>query len=137
MKNIFWILTLVVCSCDNNCDIVTDKFINVSGRKIEIIVYKNYRTNIPFETYSTTHVIPNNLNLERTLKSCPPAREVTDLIQLLQGDSIIIDFGDKKLRYGVKNLSSARNPYFLATENRDLFNFTYTLTPEDYANALP
>ena len=130
-------LTLVVCSCDNDCDLVTDKFMNSSGKNIEIIVYKNYRTNIPFETFSIKHVLQNNETIDRTLKSCPPAREVTDLVQLLQGDSIIIDFGDKKIRYGIKNLSSARNPYFLATENRDLFNFIYTLTPEDYANALP
>ena len=139
MKNIFCIcfVTLLFFRCDNSCDTVTDQFINASGKNIEIIVYKNYKINIPFETFSTKHVLQNNETIKRTFKSCPPAQPFSDIEQLLQGDSIIIDFGDKKIRYGIKNLSSVRNPYFLAIGNRDLFNFTYTLTPEDYANALP
>ena len=62
---------------------------------------------------------------------------VADIYKFLGGDSIVIDFGDRKLRYGVKNLTSPRNPAYLSIINEDQHNFTYTLTPEDYANALP
>lgn len=124
-------------SCENQCEFLIDELYNNSGRKVEVIVYKNYEPNIPFGTFSTIHKLENTQKISRTDKNCAPYSSRLDVIKLLQGDSIVIDFGDRKLRYGVKNLSSPRNIFLLARDNQNQFKFTYILTPEDYANALP
>ena len=127
----------ILYSCENRCTDLTDEFVNNSGRKIEVISYKNYYTDIAFQTLSKKRFVENQTSLKKTNKICPPEVSQLDIGNLLEGDSIVIDFGDKQLRYGIKNLSSSRNPFYLALNNKDQYNFTYTLTPEDYANALP
>ena len=126
-----------VTSCQDDCEYLVDELLNNSGRKVEIIVYQNYEPNIPFGTLSKTHIIENNQKISQTEKNCAPYNSRLDFVKLLQGDSIVIDFGDRKLRYGIKDVTSPRNPFYLARINIGAKTFTYTLTPEDYANALP
>ena len=134
---VLFIFIKTLCSCESKCEELTDEFVNNSNRKIEVIVYKNNQPNIPSGTFSRKHILENNTSLKRTVKNCAPYGERLSIGTLLQGDSIVIDFGDRKLKYGIINLSSTRNPFYLQEINQNQYNFTYTLTPEDYANALP
>lgn len=134
---VLFIFIKTLCSCESKCEDLTDEFVNNSNRRIEILVYQNYRPNTPTGTFSTKHVLENNRSLKQTVKNCAPYSDRLDIGELLKGDSIVIDFGDKKLRYGIKNLSSPRNIFLLARDNQNQYTFTYTLTPTDYANALP
>ena len=126
-----------VTSCQDDCEYLVDEVLNNSGRKVEITVYQNYEPNTPFGTFSKKHVIENNQAISQTTKNCAPYSSTLDFVKLMKGDSIVIDFGDKKLRYGIKNVSSPRNPFYLSRISIGAKNFTYTLTPEDYTNALP
>ena len=138
MKNLFFpFLIVLILGCEGKCDDLTERIINGSGRKIEITSYKNYYPNIPFGTFSKKNLIENNAFIERRSKSCPPSIETVSIGQLVEGDSIVIDFGDKKLRYGNKDLSSRRNPYYLSLYFLYSGNFVYNITEDDYANALP
>ena len=138
MKNVILILIFsFFISCENDCFKEVEELQNNSGRKVEIVVYKNHAPNIAFGTYSTTHIIENNQKISQNEKVCAPYNSRLDFIELIQGDSIIIDFGDRKLRFGIINKTSPRNPFYLANIDIAKPNFAYTLTPEDYANALP
>ena len=139
MKNIilFYVFICVLHSCESSCDDLTTKFLNDSGKRIEITSYKRYYPNIVSPTISKKFITDNKSDLQQIDKVCSPEVPYLDIGNLFEGDSIVIDFGDKRIRYGIKNLSSSRNPFYLALNNKDQYNFTYTLTPEDYANALP
>lgn len=125
---------LIFSNCDNNCVDYTTSFINNSGRAIEITSYKNYYPNIPFGTFSKKINIINGNQINNVIKECSGyGGDALSMNDVVAGDSIVIDFGDRKLRYGVKNLSSTRNPFLFtnyATTSR-----IYTLTSTDYANA--
>ena len=137
MKKLITLMSIVFLfnNCDNNCVDRKAKILNSSGKTVVITSFKNYYVNVPFGTLSKKTEIPKDESIELVNKICPPSVQRVSIVDLIMGDSIVIDFGDRKLRYG--RIASLRNPYTLEFQNLDSDNFTYTLTPEDYANALP
>ena len=137
MKNLFFVLTIsaIIFGCENCVD-QSFTFQNKSGKKIVVTSYKNYYPDIPFETISKIFMIENEANISRVEKDCQNRNiNILGIGNVLEGDSIVIDFGDKKIGYGIKNLSSNRNIYFLAKDVPFQPNFVYTVTAADYANA--
>ena len=110
-----------------------NKWIIYAAGVIDNVGFQN--TNVPFGTLSKKTEIPKDQSIELVNKICPPSAKRVSIVDLIMGDSIVIDFGDRKLRYG--RIASLRNPYSLELQNLDSDSFLYTLTPEDYANALP
>ena len=137
MKNLSYVLSCVVLfmSCNNDCENLVDEFQNNSGKKVEIFVYQNYEPNIPSGTFSIKHTLQDQQSISQTDKNCAPYNGRLDFVKLMQGDSIVIDFGDRKLRYGIINVSSPRNPFLLARQSLGGKTFKYILTTEDYSNA--
>ena len=125
----------VLQSCEH-CERKSGTFENKLGQAIIVTSYKNYNPDIPFGTLSKIHTIQNNDNIMKVTNACnDDGQSIVGIGNVLEGDSIVIDFGNKKIGYGVKNLTSNRNPYFLARQEPFPSNFVYTVTVADYINA--
>lgn len=140
MKSIYFTiatsLSLLSCVDNGKCTDDNGTLVNNSGKDILIISYKNYYPNIPFETISKTTTILNNSNISKKTEECPPGPSADLSFEaLVEGDSIVIDYGDRKKGYSDRN-NVNRNPYWVEGSRNTEQDFTYTLTPEDYANAI-
>lgn len=136
MKNIIkimYILPFILQSCvDGDTYNGSRTLVNDSGRDIVIISYKSDR-NIKTYVFDKNISLKNQDKLSFSKKLFYGGNYIN--IAELVGDSIVIDYGDKAKKYGYLIKNDDRNPYFLDLGSS--LNFTYTLTPEDYANANP
>ena len=132
------ISTLITSCVDSGkCNDDNGTLVNNSGKDIIITSYKNYSLIVPSGTISKTISIINNSNITKRDEQCPPSSADVSFGNLVEGDSIVIDYGDRTKGYG-NRLSTPRNPFWgdgLGGDSEK--DFTYTLTPEDYANAIP
>ena len=147
MKKIFnlIVLSIIVSGCvdGGQCFKSSVKIINNSGKDIEVSSYKNEYVNgstILTKIFSKKTVLKNNDNIFKTAESCPPS--VTSNLgfnAVFEGDSIVIDYGDRISKYGsdpqIYKDKDLRNPFYLWFINQENRDFIYTLTPDDYTNA--
>ena len=136
MKNLIIVIftAFILVNCER-CEDTLDEFVNNSGRDIEITSYKNNYPDIPYGTFSGRFSMVNGGSKRMTNTYCLPDTKTLDFVQLIGGDSIVIDFGDKKLFYSTYNNLSPRNPYLLFRNNANSLYFSYVLTEQDYLNA--
>ncbi len=140
MINLKYILLITVvfilggCTDMGHCFTKAQTIENKSNIEIVIISYRlNYDSNQ--HVFSKKITLKNNDIIHKEAKSCPPSFSGPDFASLVEGDSIVIDYGDKIKSYSMKTLDTDnRNPFRLDSENKS-HNFVYTITPEDYANA--
>ena len=127
---------MLFINCEDNCVHSLQELINLSGKSIEITSYTYIQNTRSYE-YNKKYTIADNNKIEKSLKDCGNAPGRASFSYLVEGDSIVIDYGDKIKSYSITTkIYEARNPYILDSNNKSN-NFTYTLTPEDYANATP
>jgi hypothetical protein len=137
MRNIILITVVFVlgsCTDRGPCVTETATIINKSNREIILMSYQ-YDINTNKYNFSNKFTLKNNDIIYGENEGCPPNVGYIDLNGLVIGDSILIDYGDKIKSYSGRTIDTdMRNPYRLDSENKSR-DFTYTLTPEDYANA--
>ena len=136
MRNLFKIIALLVfvSSCDDHCVESNLIISNNSGKDIEINSYKESGIEGKM-IFSKKIILTTNNKYEKTLKDCGNSAGKFNFGAFVEGDSILIDYGDKIKGYSVKSkIYEARNPYILDGNNKSN-DFVYTLTLEDYANA--
>jgi hypothetical protein len=137
MKNLIKIIVVLVLvsSCDGDCVQSHQELINLSGKSIEVTSF-TYIQNTNSYIFNKNYTIYNNNKIEKSLKDCGAGAGRGSFSYLVEGDSIIIDYGDKVKSYSITTkIYEARNPYILDGNNKSN-DFTYTITPEDYANAI-
>lgn len=140
MENLFRIIVILVLitfnSCDDHCTESYLSMVNNSGKDIEINSYTESGIDGKM-IFSKKITLTNNNKYEKTLKDCGNNAGKFNFGAFVEGDSILIDYGDKIKGYSVKSkIYEARNPYILDGNNK-ANDFVYTLTPDDYANATP
>lgn len=128
------LITYLFYSCDVDCENINRTIINNSGKNIEITSYKNHYWNISKGTLSKKILIQNYSSTNLKVRSCPPTFHFISFSDLVEGDSIVINYGDKIKRYGIK-INSDRNPFWMDNYVYEGKDFTYILTAEDYTNA--
>ena len=148
MRKIFILIVLSIlangCVDGGQCFTSSVKIINNSGKDIEVFSYrKEYvnGSNILTAIFSKKTILKNNENIYKSAKSCPPS--ITTNIgfdSVFEGDSIVIDYGDRVSRYGsdlqIYKDKDLRNPFYLWSINQVNRDFIYMLTREDYVNAI-
>ncbi len=139
MRNIFKILIglvlITINSCDDHCTESYLAIVNNSGKDIEINSYTESGIDGKM-IFSKKIIIVNNNKTENKFKYCGNAHQKARFSALIEGDSIVIDFGDRIQSYGYLTIPINRNPFQLDFDNKSN-DFVYTLTPEDYTNATP
>ncbi len=147
MKKIFILIVLVIviigCVDGGQCYTSSVKIINNSGKDIEVSSYKNEYVNgsvILTKIFSKKTILKNNENIYKADKACAPDfAKAPSFGSLFDGDSIIIDYGDRVMEYSDGPPKTAndlnRNPFVLFRNNQPDKHFIYTLSPDDYTNA--
>ena len=140
MKNIYILIAtsflIISCVDSGKCNDDNGTLVNNSGKNIIITSYRNHSLIVPPGTISKTISMLNNSSITKRDEQCPPSSADVSFGDLVEGDSIVIDYGDKKKGYG-NRINTNRNPYYLDGLANSEQDFTYTLIPEDYANAIP
>jgi hypothetical protein len=136
MKNIFKIIALLVLvySCDDKCIESNVAIVNNSGKDVEISSYKKVGLDGKTIVFSKKINILNNERNETKTKDCGAGAGRGSIRALIEGDSIVIDYGDRIKSYGYSTTPLNRNPFQLDMDNKSN-DFVYTLTPDDYTNA--
>jgi hypothetical protein len=136
MKNIFKIIALLVLvnSCDDKCIESNVAIVNNSGKDVEISSYKKVGLDGKTIVFSKKINILNNERNETKTKDCGAGAGRGSIRALIEGDSIVIDYGDRIKSYGYSTTPLNRNPFQLDMDNKSN-DFVYTLSPDDYTNA--
>lgn len=136
MKNLFKIIVLLILvySCDDPCIESYVAIVNSSGKDVEISSYKKVGLDGKTIVFSKKINILNNERNETKTKDCGAGAGRGSIRALIEGDSIVIDYGDRIKSYGYSTTPLNRNPFQLDMDNKSN-DFVYTITPEDYANA--
>jgi hypothetical protein len=124
------------CTDMGSCVTETQTIENKTNREIVISSYR-YDISTNKHNFSEKFTLKNNDIVYGKSEGCPPNVGYLDFHGLINGDSIVIDYGDKFKGYGGRTLDTdIRNPYRLDSQNKT-HDFVYTITPEDYTNATP
>jgi hypothetical protein len=139
MKYIFLIAAVFLlgsCTDRGPCITETQKIENKSNQEIVISSYR-YDISTDKHNFSKKFILKNNDIIYRENEGCPPNAGNLEFQVFIEGDSIVIDYGDRITSYSGRTLDiDKRNPYRLDSENKS-HDFIYTITPEDYVNATP
>lgn len=137
MKYIILIVTvflLVGCFLDTSY-ISKQRIINNSNKEISITSFL-FDYNTKRYSFSKKITLKNNDIVSKEVKVfADQSYNALTFEKMVEGDSIVIDYGDKIKSYSSKTKDDNRDPYRLDSENKS-HDFVYTLTPEDYANAI-
>ncbi len=137
MKILFPIL--IICFSLNSChsddgNIYTYTLKNNSGINIEIVAFR--QTNEFREPITT--ILENGNEIVKEYESDPPSTPNTySYVGFLQGDSIIVNYGNEKQQIFVQETcdGNERNPLNICIYSDQ--QETFTFTEEDYQNASP
>lgn len=121
------------CTDMGPCVTETQTIENKSNQEIVISSYR-YDISTNKHNFSEKFTLKNNDIVYGKSEGCPPNVGYLDFHGLINGDSIVIDYGDKIKSYSSRTKDDNRDPYRLDSENKS-HDFIYTITPEDYANA--
>ena len=137
MKNLIKIIVVLVLvsSCDDDCVESYVAIVNSSGKDVGISSYKKVGLDGKTIVFSKKINILNNERNETKTKDCGAGAGRGSIIALIEGDSIVIDYGDRIKSYGYSTTPLNRNPFQLDMNNKSN-DFVYTINPEDYANAI-
>ena len=137
MKNLIKIIVVLVLvsSCDDDCVESYVAIVTSSGKDVGISSYKKVGLDGKTIVFSKKINILNNERNETKTKDCGAGAGRGSIIALIEGDSIVIDYGDRIKSYGYSTTPLNRNPFQLDMNNKSN-DFVYTITPEDYANAI-
>jgi hypothetical protein len=122
------------CTDRGPCTDLSQKIENKSN--IDVIITSYYLRYDPKQVdFSKKITLKNNAIIYKAGQSCLPSDLELSFRDLVEGDSIVIDYGDKIKSYSGRTLDAdKRNPYRLDSEKKT-HDFVYAITPEDYANA--
>lgn len=138
MKYIILIVTVFLlggCVLDSSY-ISKQTIINNSNKEISITSFL-FDYNTKKYSFSKKIILKNNDIVSKEVKVfTDQSYNALTFEKMVEGDSIVIDYGDKIKSYSSRTNDDNRDPYSLDSENKS-HNFVYTLTPDDYANATP
>ena len=138
MKYIILIVTVFLlggCVLDSSY-MSKQRIINNSNKEISITSFL-FDYNTKSYSFSKKITLKNNDIVSKEVKVfTDQSYNALTFEKMVEGDSIVIDYGDKIKSYSSRTKDDNRDPYRLDSENKS-HDFIYTITPEDYANATP